>query len=46
MPEEVQIGYWGKSLPWKGGQAVGQAAQDSGGVIVPGRVQKLPRDMG
>ena len=37
---EVQIGYWGNFLYWKSGQALDQAAQGSGGVPIPGGVQK------
>jgi len=38
---EVQIGYWEKCLCCKSGQALAQAAQGSGGVPIPGGVQKL-----
>ena len=35
----VQVGYWGKCLSCKSGQGLGQAAQGSGGVPIPGGVQ-------
>jgi len=39
MSGEVQIEYWEKFLSCKSGQALAQAAQGSGGVPIPGRVQ-------
>ena len=38
-----RMGIGKKFLSWKRGQALGQAAQGSGGVPIPGGVQKMPR---
>ena len=42
-PEEAQVGYQERFLLQKSGDALEQAAQCGGGVIVPGGVQEMCR---
>lgn len=37
---EVQVGYYEKIEHGKGGQTLEQAAQESGGINIPGSIQK------
>lgn len=41
MTTEVQVGYQEKFLSWKSGQALEEAARESGGVTIPESVKNL-----